>query len=740
MTAATVARWENLTEAGRRFLAQGDESRAEEAFRAAVAEAEQIPDGLPLHATTLEALAQLKLRQQQLGESEELFRRALALRERAFGADHPVVAITLNGLAAAYAARGAFSAAEGVLRRALLAVQGDPSAHRELAATLSALSKLYFRQGEYDQAEPHLLHLLELKQQRLGRDHPEVAAVLTSLAALRGALGRHDHAEQLLRKALAIRERVSSPNAAAVATLRGKLADAIASQGRRDEAAAVRRQSVPTASADPRPSTVPTRTEPVEDEDQAARAAAPPATVASPSPSMQRAPLYGDAPAALAFGANFSGTPLRSELQTATQHVLDATPLVIPASPLPPARPADADAVEPLAIAPLIPEREPTPASAVWAAPAPEPFRKPTPEPVHEPRPEPSRERTNASEPSASAPLALEEPLEAPTEQRVEERVELIAEPPIVSAPERPAEASTAAPDSVWASRTKPPRSAALLAAAAALAEYEAEPTAAPVPAPTSRRRSPRFDPSAPLWPRADRVASEASPRPAAAAAPLFPPPPAHESAPIAVEPIAPIPGPTPAPEPIAQPRAASAPRRPIKLPRPAIRVNVRLTRRQRRTAGVLAAALVGIFVLGTFVERMATPAPHAAVEPPPVAVEDPPDHPVDEDDPSRLPSLSGDAIGWVPAPGQAAAQDQPTGRTRGGEVARTEVPRAEAEQAEIERLQAAATLGGTPATPRLPKAPRIRVDLRAVDAKVREGAKAAEDPLARMPSVMKQP
>jgi len=242
MTIATLSRWEELTDSGRRFLAQGDDAQAEAAYRAAVAEAEQLGGDHTRLAASVECLAQLKYRQQAHADAEALFRRALALRDEALGPEHSGAALTLNSLASLCSARGAHVEAEAFLTRALASAERmGPAGNRELGATLNALARLHYKRANYPAVEPLLMRLLALKQEH-GREHPEVATVLTSLAALRTALGRHDHAEQLLRRALAIREASPTPNDAAIATLTAKLADAIAAQGRTDEAAEIRSQ------------------------------------------------------------------------------------------------------------------------------------------------------------------------------------------------------------------------------------------------------------------------------------------------------------------------------------------------------------------------------------------------------------------------------------------------------------------------------------------------------------------
>ena len=653
MTDAIVARWENLTEAGRRFLSAGDEARAEESFRAAVSLAEGHTSGQPLQAAALDAIAQLKLRQQAHSEAEALFRSALALRERAFGPDHPVVAITLNGLAAAYAARGALAEAEGVLRRALSALNDDPSAQRELSVTLSALARLYFRQGDYERAEPLLLQLLSVKQQELGREHPEVAAVLMSLAALRGAIGRHDHAEQLLRKALAIREATGSPSGAAVATLRGKLADAVAAQGRHEEAAALR------------------------------------------SP--------GSAP-----------------------------------NPAPVVRPA-AHTGSPVAAPPVTDRRE-----------APPPWSEPPAAPV---------QRGPVATRDAARAVPVEKQIAAPAPAPVSDSPALPIESAITTVQGRPSEPAPST-EATGGAATGGPNGATLFAAAAALALDELEST----PKPARPPRAPAFDPNAPLWPRTDRVVQGSSSRPAPeplAPAPFAPAPlaPVVRTAPNTLgAPLAPPAGPAPAAvaptsdaaAPAARPAeravppvAASRPRAPRRLPKVSkisISISIppiHLTAGQKRTAWRVAAAIVGISIVGEIAAILQAPSkPEPAPQTPPAAVAEAPERPVDEDDPSRLPSLTGDAIGWVqPATGDAGRSSP--ARVRNGEVARVGLTSMSPEMVPSLGVSEESDSTERDSGPSLPRAPSVRVDLRSVDERVRAGVRGvSEEALAKMPAI----
>src|SRR5688572_32479194 len=100
MTAPTT-RWDELTEAGRLALAQGNIARADESYRQALAEAERLGDAART-ATTLASLGQVRYQAKDHPTAEQLFRRALGMRESLLGADHPTVAQTLNNLAAVH--------------------------------------------------------------------------------------------------------------------------------------------------------------------------------------------------------------------------------------------------------------------------------------------------------------------------------------------------------------------------------------------------------------------------------------------------------------------------------------------------------------------------------------------------------------------------------------------------------------------------------------------------------------
>lgn len=345
MTEMTANGWEQHVEACRKRLAQGDSAGAESAFASALAEAEAAGPDSPALAACLTVLAQVRLQQRDHPSAEQLFRRALEVRERAAEFDHTGVIQVLGHLATLHSARADYDEAESLLLRALtLADKFLQSSHPAVASLLNNLSRLYFKRADYAKADRMLVRLLQIKQ-ALGTEHPEVAGVLASIAALRSALGKHDVAEQLWRRVLAIREKSLPNNDPALVTTLNSLADACASQGEHEEALHFRERglrlqaNVPGSGQADAPSTIsaaipdnagtPARSHAPVPEPPAPAA---PATVARPTPPpVEIAPLMPPA-------ATSAPTPIPvAEVTPSVQHSritpIPLAPLVPPAKP-----------------------------------------------------------------------------------------------------------------------------------------------------------------------------------------------------------------------------------------------------------------------------------------------------------------------------------------------------------------------------------------------------------------------
>ena len=76
-------------------------------------------------AASLNNLAALYQVQGRYAEAEPLFKRSLAIKEKAFGPDHPDVALSLNNLGLLYQNQGRYTDAEPLYKRALAIKEKD---------------------------------------------------------------------------------------------------------------------------------------------------------------------------------------------------------------------------------------------------------------------------------------------------------------------------------------------------------------------------------------------------------------------------------------------------------------------------------------------------------------------------------------------------------------------------------------------------------------------------------------
>lgn len=100
---------------------------------------------------------------------------------------------------------GNYARAEKQLTTALTLAEDLGAEHPIVATSLNNLASLYYAQERLDAAEPLYVRALEIWQTAHGPDHPNVAKVLVNLAALHRARGNAAEAERLDRRAEAIR-------------------------------------------------------------------------------------------------------------------------------------------------------------------------------------------------------------------------------------------------------------------------------------------------------------------------------------------------------------------------------------------------------------------------------------------------------------------------------------------------------------------------------------------------------
>jgi esterase/lipase superfamily enzyme len=152
--------------------------------------------------TLLNNLAELYRSQGRYSEAEGLFERALSIREKALGPNHPHVGISLNNLARLYQSMDRYAEAEPLYRRGLAILEKEfgPD-HPDLALVIGNLGAYLKSEGRLDEAEPLLRRALDAGQKVLGSKHPRVVGATIQLAELRGLQGRTADALDLFAKA-----------------------------------------------------------------------------------------------------------------------------------------------------------------------------------------------------------------------------------------------------------------------------------------------------------------------------------------------------------------------------------------------------------------------------------------------------------------------------------------------------------------------------------------------------------
>lgn len=157
-------------------------------------------------AVTLYNLAILRRRQGRVDEAAQLYHRALEIREREEGPNHPEVATTLNNLAGLEAARGNYDAAQPLLERALAIRETALGPEHPLTAqSLNNLALLYAARGNAAAAEPLYQRALAIFEKAGTPPRGELRRVLDNYAALLRDSGRDAEAEQLEARARMLR-------------------------------------------------------------------------------------------------------------------------------------------------------------------------------------------------------------------------------------------------------------------------------------------------------------------------------------------------------------------------------------------------------------------------------------------------------------------------------------------------------------------------------------------------------
>ena len=157
-------------------------------------------------------LGRLYKDQGKLAEAEQMYKRALQGKEKAWGPEHMSTLNTVNNLGNLYADQGKLVEAEHMYQRAL---QGKEKAwgpeHTSTLDTANNLGTLYADQGKLAKAEHMYQHALQGYEKAWGPEHKSTLNTVNNLGLLYTDQGKLTEAEQMYQRALQGYEKVRGP-------------------------------------------------------------------------------------------------------------------------------------------------------------------------------------------------------------------------------------------------------------------------------------------------------------------------------------------------------------------------------------------------------------------------------------------------------------------------------------------------------------------------------------------------
>ena len=154
----------------------------------------------------------LRRKQGRLQEAEALYQRALAIREKALGPEHPEVARTLNALGGVYLDAVQVPLAAPLLQRALAIDEKNLGPmHPDVAADLYNLADVYAAGPQAAESGPLYERVIAMDEKAYGASSVKLVGGLLGLATLRQRQAKFPEAEQLGKRALALLEASAGP-------------------------------------------------------------------------------------------------------------------------------------------------------------------------------------------------------------------------------------------------------------------------------------------------------------------------------------------------------------------------------------------------------------------------------------------------------------------------------------------------------------------------------------------------
>jgi tetratricopeptide (TPR) repeat protein/tRNA A-37 threonylcarbamoyl transferase component Bud32 len=234
--------WVSLIRAGTHLARYAD---AEQWSRLAESSVERAGAGEAEQAELLVDQGILLEEQGKYDDALDHYRRALAIRERTLGPEHPSVATVLVTIGVALAYQGKRDEGLANYRRALAIdekVLGKE--HPSLVDILLDIGLVLVHEDQNEEALACYRRALAIGEKSLGEENADVAAVRDELGSVLVTLGYHEEALRQSKRALAIQEKIHGPAHPDVAQALATLGYVLGEQGKPEEALPMERRAL----------------------------------------------------------------------------------------------------------------------------------------------------------------------------------------------------------------------------------------------------------------------------------------------------------------------------------------------------------------------------------------------------------------------------------------------------------------------------------------------------------------
>jgi serine/threonine protein kinase len=202
----------------------------------------------PEHPDTLKSMSNLASDLSAEGhyaEAEKLDRETLDIERRVLGPEHQDTLKSMHNLAGDLTAEGHYAEAEKLYRETLdvrRRVLGPE--HPDTLASMNDLAISLWREGHYAEAEKLVRETLDMERRVLGPEHPGTLKSMNNLASDLSAEGHYAEAEKLDRETLDIRRRVLGPEHPSTLRSMSNLANVLNAEGQYAEAEKLYREAL----------------------------------------------------------------------------------------------------------------------------------------------------------------------------------------------------------------------------------------------------------------------------------------------------------------------------------------------------------------------------------------------------------------------------------------------------------------------------------------------------------------